>query len=227
MYGVANAAWGPLDGRIAAGEVVSLYGPHIGPVPAVVYSPDSSGAVPKSLGGVQVLFNDLPAPLLYVSDSQINAVVPFGVANQSTVRIRIVSNGSSSRFHSHELDVDAADFSEPQRGGRRHQPGRHDQLCGPSGSAGFDRLDLGDGRIYPSVPDGEIAIAARYFGCCQVYAGGNLLRVPYSGAAPGMVAGVVQINFQVPEDAAGLTYVTVVAGNRVSNPAYIVVAPLP
>ena len=77
------------------------------------------------------------------------------------------------------------------------------------------------------MPDGEIATAARYFGCCQIYAGGNLLPVPYSGAAPGMVAGVVQINFQVPEDAAGLTYVTVVAGNRVSNPAYIVVAPLP
>ena len=96
VFGIANAAWGPVDGRISAGEVVSIYGPHIGPDAPVVYRPNDTGAVPKSLGGVQVFFNDLPAALLYVSDSQINAVVPFGVAGRPAVPVRIVSNGVST-----------------------------------------------------------------------------------------------------------------------------------
>ena len=40
---------------------------------------DQNGKVSTSLGGVQVFFNGTPAPLTYVSDSQINAVVPYDV----------------------------------------------------------------------------------------------------------------------------------------------------
>ena len=47
-----------------------------------------------------------------------------------------------------------------------------------------------------------------------MYAGSNLLRLTYSGAAPGVVTGVVQINVEVPLDASGLTYLTLAAGPR-------------
>jgi uncharacterized protein (TIGR03437 family) len=54
---------------------------------------DSGGLLPKVFGGVQVTVNDLPAPLLYVSDTLINAIVPL--ATQTGVaRIRITINGT-------------------------------------------------------------------------------------------------------------------------------------
>jgi uncharacterized protein (TIGR03437 family) len=44
---------------------------------------------------VQVLVGGVAAPLLYVSDEQINAIFPFGVA-QNTTTLIVTSNGSPS-----------------------------------------------------------------------------------------------------------------------------------
>jgi uncharacterized protein (TIGR03437 family) len=52
----------------------------------------------------------------------------------------------------------------------------------------------GTGSIYPRPLDGQILTAAQDYQCCQVASA----PVFYAGAAPGMVAGVVQINFQTP-----------------------------
>jgi uncharacterized protein (TIGR03437 family) len=224
LFGIVNAAWGALDGRIAAGEVVSLYGPHIGPVPPVAYPSDGSGAVAKSLGGVQVLFNDVPSPLLYVSDSQINAVVPFAVAGQSSARIRVVNNGvASPDFTATVLMTAPQIFQSPnQAAAAINQDGSINSVDHPAAPGSVVSMWV-TGVYVPSGPDGQIPSAADYYACCQVYANEAMLRVTYSGAAPGIVAGVVQINFQVPADASGITYITVLSGNRVSNPAYIMV----
>src|ERR1035437_511849 len=69
IFGIANAAFGPVGGRIVGGEVISIYGPHIGPATPAAAVPDASRMMPTSLGGVQVSINGSPIPLLYVSDS--------------------------------------------------------------------------------------------------------------------------------------------------------------
>jgi uncharacterized protein (TIGR03437 family) len=46
--------------------------------------------------------------------------------------------------------------------------------------------------------DGVVATGAVDFGCCQVSVQGRPANVLYGGAAPGIVAGVAQVNFQVP-----------------------------
>jgi len=224
VFGVANAAWGPLDGRIAPGEVISLYGPHIGPVPPALYTSDGSGLLPKSLGGVQVLVNDSPAPVFYASDSQINAVVPFGVAGQSSARIRIVFNSASSpEFVATVVDTAPHIFQNPDGSAAAvNQDGSINSPDHPAPRGSIVSV-WAAGALTPGGTDGQIAIAAQDFFCCQLYAGSSLLTVTYSGAAPGIVAGVVQVNFQVPADASGQISVTVVAENRASNPVSIAV----
>jgi hypothetical protein len=64
---------GPIGGQVAPGEVISLYGPHIG-------GP-----------GAQVFIDDVPTPILYSGDPQINTIVPFEIAGRKTVRIRVNS----------------------------------------------------------------------------------------------------------------------------------------
>jgi uncharacterized protein (TIGR03437 family) len=56
---------------------------------------DANGKVPAAGAGVRVLFNGTPAPLLYVRQDQINAVVPFAVAGFDTARVQ-VENGQSA-----------------------------------------------------------------------------------------------------------------------------------
>ena len=93
---VTNAAsfWGT---AVSPGEIVSLFGPSIGPDTPATLELDDAGRVSSRLSEIRVLFNAMPAPLLYVSKNQINAVVPFGVAGLSQVSIQR-SKGTARRI---------------------------------------------------------------------------------------------------------------------------------
>jgi len=96
-FGLVNMAGGEISGRVTWGEMVSIYGPHIGPAVAVAATA-VSGALPTSLGGVQVSFSGQGtgpgnASLLYVSDSQINAILP---ALNGPVAMSITNAGTMS-----------------------------------------------------------------------------------------------------------------------------------
>ena len=72
---VANGA-SNLPGPIAPGEIVVVYGSGLGPAQTTSYQL-ISGFVPTSLAGTRILFNGIPAPILYTSAGQVSAVVPF------------------------------------------------------------------------------------------------------------------------------------------------------
>ncbi|HLH42503.1 MAG TPA: hypothetical protein VKV74_05930, partial [Bryobacteraceae bacterium] len=79
---------------IAPGTVVSIFGTGLADAPA---SADASQPLPIDLGGVEVYFDGIRSPLFYVSPNQINAQMPFEVAdsNSSSVYVRTAhSNGS-------------------------------------------------------------------------------------------------------------------------------------
>jgi len=223
-FGIANAAWGPLDGRISPGEVVSLYGPHIGPMPPAMFN--GAGPVPKSLGGVQVFFNDIAAPVFYASDWQINAVVPFGIAGQSSARVRIVFNGTASPdFPAAVLPVMPQVFQNTSQAAvALNQDNTVNSSDHPAQPGSFMTI-WATGVAVPAVDDGQIPTAAQDFGCCMVYGGDNPLRVIYGGAAPGIVAGVVQVNFQLSPDMLGQPSVTLLSNGRAAGSVRIFVAP--
>ena len=228
IFGIANAAFGQAGGRLVAGEVFSIYGARLGPATPVSAVPDASGAMPKSLGGVQVSINGSPVTLLYVSDTQVNAVAPLFLSGE-TARVRVSFNG-----------VDTADFVATlvaalpevfQRGdGTAAAINQDGNINSPEHPAqpgsivaiwatGIGPIPFGGWR------DGQIAPHAMDFGCCQIFAQAPA-NVPYGGAAPGIVAGVAQVNFQVP---AQLTYygptlyVSLTTGGATSHPVQIYV----
>jgi uncharacterized protein (TIGR03437 family) len=92
---ILDSADGAHLGPVAPGQLISLFGINLGPAQGV----SASGQTSNSLAGVTVMFDDKPAPLLYVSGSQINAAVPFSVSqNQSVSTLMKVSvNGAVSQ----------------------------------------------------------------------------------------------------------------------------------
>ncbi|MCC6362855.1 MAG: SBBP repeat-containing protein, partial [Bryobacterales bacterium] len=78
---------------IAPGEVLAIFGPDIGPPEPAVYMLDENNTVPRELAGVRVLFDDIPAPVLYVSGNQINVVSPFGISGRTGTVIRVQREG--------------------------------------------------------------------------------------------------------------------------------------
>ena len=73
--GIVNGA-NSLSQSLAPGSLFTLYGERM------AASTDQAGSfpLPTTLAGTKVLVNAVEAPLLYVSDTQINGQVPYGIA---------------------------------------------------------------------------------------------------------------------------------------------------
>ena len=231
IWAVGNGAWGPAGGRIAPSEVLSLYGPHIGPTPGVSAVPDASGALPRSLAGVQVLLNDLAVPLLYVSDAQINAVMPNTVSGPfSQAQLKVVVNSTTSAaFTVTTLATDPQVFQNADGSAKAvNVDGSVNDAAHPARAGSVVSVwATGTGALLDFSSEGHIATAAQDFHCCQVVSANAPLNVLYGGAAPGIVTAVTQINFQVPAQApSGARFsFNIAAGGRSSNPVFLYVQP--
>src|SRR5665213_13869 len=75
--GVVNAAsYAPFTAGVSPGEIVVLYGTNLAPG----LQSASSLPLPNILNGVQVTVNGVPAPIYYVSATQVSVVVPYSAA---------------------------------------------------------------------------------------------------------------------------------------------------
>jgi uncharacterized protein (TIGR03437 family) len=193
IFGVASAAGGLLAGRVAPGEVISIYGLNFGVAPTAATF-DSSGFLPTALAGVQVTINGAPAPLMYVSGTQINAVTPFELVSASTASLSITVSGSPLPTFLLAVDPQIpAVFN-----GVLNQDGTFNSLSNPAKIGSFVSVwATGLGWVF-GLADGQMATAAQDFHCCEIHEYANQYITPaYAGAAPGLVNGIVQINFQV------------------------------
>ncbi len=207
VLGVASAAGGLLSGRVAPGEVISIYSVNLGVAPTTATF-NSSGFLPTVLAGVQVRINGTPLPLLDASGTQINAVTPFELVNASTASPEILVNRSPMpAFH---LSVDPqvpAVFN-----GVLNQDGTVNSQSNPAKVGSFVSVwATGLGWI-SGLADGQMATAAQDFHCCEIHEtyANQFITPAYAGVAPELVNGIVQINFQVT--GAGELYSVVING---------------
>ena len=96
VLGVANAAGLQGSPGLAPGELISIYG--LGPRTGLTGQFDPGGRLPEDLGGTQVYFNGIRAPLLYVGDQQVNAIVPFSIQGAVTVSVTLLVAGVESNI---------------------------------------------------------------------------------------------------------------------------------
>ena len=92
---VTNAAsFSP--GPVSPGEFVTIFGSSIGPVDPAGLQLDATGKVSKSLANVQVFFDTFPAPMVYASNGQVSAIVPYELTSGSVTLVKVVYQGVSS-----------------------------------------------------------------------------------------------------------------------------------
>jgi uncharacterized protein (TIGR03437 family) len=221
------------QGSVTPGQIVSLFGSGIGPAKLAGLQIDAEGRVANYLAGTQVLFNGVAAPLLAVSNTQVNAVVPQSVASGDTVEVVAVFDGKVSA--SVTLPVTATDpalFTHDGAGrgqsaalnqdgtvNGRTNPARRGSVVVLFGSGfGEWKQSLADGAIVgSSLPTPALPVS--------VTIGGAAAKVLYAGGAPGLVSGVVQINVQVPAGtAAGTSIAVVVTAGGKSSTADVTIA---
>jgi uncharacterized protein (TIGR03437 family) len=228
--GVANAATLAV-GSIAPGEIVSIFGQNLGPAAGAGPVLDSLTQLATSVEQTQAFFNGEAGAILYAGAGQVNAVVPESVEAGETVEIQIVHYGIPSSFvQLQTVSYSPALFGYPLQGQTYAAAlNANGVLQGPSAPlrrgapAVFYATGLG-------LPPGEAAeaVAARAEQLSQVPSitiGGEPAQVTYAGLAPGLTAGLTQINVQVPNDAPTGVAVEVViaAGTQTQGNVWVAV----
>jgi endo-1,4-beta-xylanase len=227
---VVNAA-SYQGGPVASGEIVTVYDSTYGPASLVLGQPDATGKFPTSVGGVQVLFDGVPAPLLYASaDSGVGAIVPFEVAGKQQTVVEYLYNPGSGAAVSNTatLPVAAAapaifalNESGSGPGAILNLDYTVNSASNPVSAGGYIQVfGTGGGAIVGGATDGVPAPGAANLATQPVTAtiGGVAAKVVYAGTAPGLVNGAMQVDLQIPTGLApGPQPVVITVGTAVSQ----------
>ena len=203
--GITNAA-SAAAGPVAPGEICSIRGSNIGPVKPASMVLDDRGLVSTELSGIRVLFDGVPAPVIYASADQVNVAVPYAVASQNSTQIMLESQGQTSAPVSVPVtESDPGFFTIDSSGAGQaaavNQDGSINSWDNPSkpGSV-VSFFGTGEGLTTPAGVDGRLADSGlpRPVLPVQLSIGGVMAEVQYAGGAPGEMAGVLQVNARVP-----------------------------
>jgi uncharacterized protein (TIGR03437 family) len=217
-----------LSGPVAPGEVVVIYGSGLGPSSLVQYQADSNGLVANSLGGTSVYFNGVLAPMIYTSANQVAAVVPFGISGSLAQMYVQYQSVTSVPFNASVASQIPAIFTlngsgTGQAAAVNNKDGSINGAAHPAKVGDYVQLYItGAGQTSPTGIDGLINTTPlpTVVGTVKVTIGSQTANVNFAGGAPGSVAGVIQVNAQIPS---GITPgsavpVTVQVGSSNSQP---------
>jgi len=202
---VANAA-SFQGGAVAPGEIVTAFGTGLGPAGLEEAQLSPQGKLSSALGGTQVFFDGIPAPLIYVTAQAVSAVVPYEVAGEPATQMVVVRNGQGTQPESLPVAASApalftADSSGAGQAAARNEDG---SLNSPQNGAAPGSIVVlyatGEGQTSPGGVDGRISteVVPKPLAPVSVQIGGMPAEVLYAGAAPQAVAGLLQLNVRVP-----------------------------
>ncbi len=222
---IVNAA--TLQPAIAPGAIVSIYGSHLAPnLGALQYNDTAS--YPTTLGdgtragNTTITFGGIAAPLLYVSQTQINAVVPYELAGQKIANVVVTRYGLSATLTIPIQDTSPGIFTASQNGSGQGAilnaaDSTFNSAANPAqkGSA-ITIFATGAGAWNPAVPDGALSLGVtnplctvpNLPACVHLVAqpvsltiGGKPATLLYAGTSPYQLWSLLQVNAIVPTEA--------------------------
>jgi len=199
LSAITNAASFSL-GPVSPGEFITLFGSNIGPSTLAGLRLTSAGMVDTQLSETRVLFDGTPAPLVYVSQTQISAIVPYEVYGRASTKIQVEYKGvRTEAVELRVVDAVPAIFPGAILNG---------DLSANSAQNGAEPGSIivfyatGEGQTDPGGTTGAVtgAVLPKPLLNVGVQIDQRPAEVLYAGAAPGLPAGVIQVNARVPDD---------------------------
>jgi len=188
---------------VAAGEVVTLIGSAIGPA-----APLQPAGAPSTtvLGNTRVLLDGVAAPLLYAGPNQINIVIPYAVSGKATAQLQVAKDGQTiAAVPIGVAPAVPAIFTMDSSGAGPGAILNEDSTVNsPSNPAPRGSVTVVfatcAGQTDPAGADGQVAgnVLPKPVLPVSVQIGGLDAEILYAGAAPGIIAGVLQVNVRVP-----------------------------
>jgi len=225
--GVVNAASSaPFTAGVARGELITLFGTNIGPSRLQVAS---TLPFPTTLGGVQVMIDNVLAPIYYVSANQVSVIAAY--ENTSAVaQIQVINNGTPSNAVTEFVNLTAPGVFTNPIGGVGYAAALHQNYslvstASPAQVGETISVFLtGLGDVFPSIPDGSAGPSSTLSMTSNPITAdinGTTATVTYAGLAPGL-AGLYQVNLQIPSGvSAGDNYLDISGPDSYASEALI------
>ena len=192
---------------VAPGEVITIFGSNLGAASAQ-FPAVAAGLVDSVAGGTRVLFDGVPAPMIYALAGQVSAVAPFAIGGRTSTQVQIEYLGARSDAVAVPVVAAAPAIFTLDRSGRGagailNQDLTVNGAANPARRGSTIVIYATGGGTMPGALDGRLSQPpyAQLPGGAVVRIAGLPAQVTYAGAAPGIVAGVIQINAIVPEGA--------------------------
>ncbi len=232
--GILNAA-SFKGGPVAPGEIVTIYGTLMGPaeIKTLELTTDRTG-ITDSLANTRVLFDGQPSPMIYTTEKQISAIVPYELQGKTTAKLKVEYQGAQSD----EVEVAVAPtapaiFTQNASGTGLGAVLNQDNSLNTAANAAqrnsiIQIFATGGGQTTPAGQTGKLAgTPLPQYPAGRVTVRINNIDAPvvYSGAAPGLIQGLIQINARVPATAPiGAAVPIVVRINNVDSPTGVTIA---
>lgn len=195
ITGIVNGA--DFTFPISPGAIVSVFGNYLAPPQAATSQAGADGKVPTNLSGVQLRFDGQPAPLLYSSAGQINAVVPYAV--------RIDPNSIPVELHNDAGTYSISNLILPPVspgifGGTVFNPdGTINSVNNPAPKgATLTVYGTGMGQTTPEGVDGAIVQGPDVpRPLAQISA--PPYDISFVGGVPGLVSGIMRADIRIPD----------------------------
>ncbi len=223
-FGIFNgASYAPFTNPVAPGELVTLFGTNLSSSTQTAGFP-----LPPTLGGTKVTVNGRPAPLSFVSPSQVNIQIPYATS-ESYATVQVITNDKPSNKITLYTNLSAPGVFTLTSSDGSFPPGvgpaaalhsDYSLVTADNPAKAGETLQLfvtGLGAVTPSVADGVPAPLST-LSLVNDFVSVDILdqnlvdsqaNVSFAGLAPGF-AGLYQINFVVPSGvASGLAYLNV------------------
>ena len=226
LIGVVNAASYDTSG-FSPGSIVTIFGDLLGPPTALAFSIDSNRTIADTLGGTTVTVGGILAIPLFVSNSQINMILPFTLGTSGNAALQVQYNGLTSAqwkipLAPADVQIFTVDSSGSGPGAILNQDYSVNTAISPAQPGSIVSIyGTGGGMLTPAVTADAVAgntlssVALPY----SAMINGEDAAVIYAGSAPGLVYGVDQFNIQLPNDVpSGAQKIVLKVGNSASQP---------
>lgn len=180
-----------------------------------------------------VYFNGIAAPMIYSLSKQISAVVPYEMAQYTTVNIVVEYSGNAtSPFGIKVLPAVPGIFTNDSSGFGQAailnvKDSTRNGASNPAARGDYVTIyATGEGATNPPVIDGRVSgtpVQSPILSC-SASIGGQPAAIQYCGAAPGEASGVLQINAQVLQGSATGNVPVVITIGSVQSQAGVTLA---
>ena len=207
IAGIVSGASYDVSG-FSPGAIATIFGTLLGPKDGVGFSVNSTGGLDDTLAGVVVTVDSIRAIPLFVSDGQVNIILPFNIGTSGQAKVKVQYNNKTSADFSiplvpADVQIFTANASGSGPGSILNSDSTVNTAANPATKGTFISVfGTGGGALDPAVTVGGIAglDLSNITSSHSATVAGENVDVQYAGTAPFLVFGVYQFNVILPAD---------------------------